>query len=94
MAFVPVHCPPCHTTAVVHYGKPAKGTQRYRCDNPDSPCTLFLGQYHGKGRLPAVKQQSVAMTLTGSGVREIVWVLGVSSATVIDVLKKHSPSHR
>ena len=52
-------------------------------------------QYSDKGRLPAVKQQIVDMTLNGSGVRDIVRVLGVSSATVIDVLKKKSPrSHR
>jgi transposase-like protein len=42
-----------------------------------------------------VKQQIVDMTLNGSGVRDIVRVLGVSSATVIDVLKKKSrPSNR
>ena len=45
-----------------------------------------------KGRLPAVKQQLVDMTLNGSGVRDIVRVLGVSSATVIKVLKKKEPS--
>ena len=45
-----------------------------------------------KGRLPAVKQQIVDMTLNGSGVRDIVRVLGVSSATVIDVLKKKEPA--
>jgi hypothetical protein len=28
------------------------------------------------------------MTLHGSGVHDIVWVLGISAATVIDVLKK------
>jgi transposase-like protein len=37
-----------------------------------------------------VKQQIVDMTLNGSGVRDIVRVLGVSSATVIDGLKKKS----
>jgi hypothetical protein len=42
--------------------------------------------------LPAVKQQIVDMTLNGSGVRDIVRVLGVSSATVIDVLKKKEPT--
>jgi transposase-like protein len=36
-----------------------------------------------------VKQQIVDMTLNGSRVRDIVRVLGVSSATVIDVLKKN-----
>jgi transposase-like protein len=38
--------------------------------------------------VPAVKQQIVDMTLNGSGVRDIVRVLKVSSATVMDVLKK------
>jgi hypothetical protein len=49
-------------------------------------------QYHDEGRLPAVKQQSVDMTLNGSGVRDIVRVLDVSSATAIDVLKKNEPA--
>jgi transposase-like protein len=88
MVFVPVQCPECHGTDVVQYGKQANGTQHYRCDNPDCLRTIFLLQYHDKGRLPAVKQQIVDMTLNGSGVRDIVRVLGVSSATVIDVLKK------
>jgi transposase-like protein len=38
--------------------------------------------------LPAVNQQIVDLTLNGRGVRDIVRVLGISSATVIDVLKK------
>ena len=95
MAFVQVQCPDCQSVAVVQYGKQANGTQRYRCDNPDCPRTIFLLQYRDKGRLPAVKQQIIDMTLHGSGVRDIVRVLRVSSATVIDVLKKKSPrSHR
>ena len=88
MALVHVQCPQCQSSKVVQYGKQAHGTQRYRCNNQDCPRTTFLLQYHDKGRLPAVKQQSVDMTLNGSGVRDIVRVLGVSSATVIDVLKK------
>ena len=89
MALVYVHCPECHSIDVVQYGKQANGTQRYHCNNPDCPRTTFLFQYQDKGRLPAVKQQIVDMTLNGSGVRDIVRVLGVSSATVIDVLKKN-----
>src|SRR5215475_11616809 len=88
MALVYVHCPECQSIDVVQYGKQANGTQRYRCNNRDCPRTIFLLQYADKGRLPAVKQQIVDMTLNGSGVRDIVRVLGVSSATVIDVLKK------
>jgi insertion element IS1 protein InsB len=92
MAFVQVQCPDCHSADVVQYGKQANGTQRYRCDNPDCPRVIFLLQYHDKGRLPAVKQQIIDMTLNGSGVRDIVRVLRVSSATVIDVLKKKEPA--
>jgi insertion element IS1 protein InsB len=92
MAFVQVQCPDCHSAEVVQYGKQANGTQRYRCDNLDCPRVIFLLQYHDKGRLPAVKQQIIDMTLNGSGVRDIVRVLRVSSATVIDVLKKKEPT--
>ena len=42
MAFVQVQCPDCQSTDVVQYGKQANGTQRYRCDNPDCPRTIFL----------------------------------------------------
>ena len=92
MALVYVHCPECQSIDVVQYGKQANGTQRYRCNNRDCPRTIFLLQYSDKGRLPAVKQQIVDMTLNGSGVRDIVRVLRVSSATVIDVLKKKDPA--
>ncbi len=92
MAFVQVQCPDCYSTDVVQYGKQANGTQRYRCNNRDGPRTIFLLQYQDKGRLPAVRQQIVDMTLNGSGVRDIVRVLRVSSATVIDVLKKKEPA--
>jgi insertion element IS1 protein InsB len=92
MAFVQVHCPDCQSTDVVQYGKQAHGTQRYRCDNPDCPRTIFLLQSRDNGRRPAVKQQIIDMTLNGSGVRDIVRVLRVSSATVIDGLKKKEPA--
>src|SRR5881296_2560976 len=92
MALVYVQCPQCQSIDVVQYGKQANGTQRYRCNNLDCPRTIFLLQYSDKGRLPAVKQQIVDMTLNGSGVRDIVRVFGVSSATVIDVLKKKEPA--
>ena len=92
MALVYVQCPQCQSIDVVQFGKQANGTQRYRCNNRDGPRTIFLLQYQDKGRLPAVKQQIVDMTLNGSGVRDIVRVLRVSSATVINVLKKKEPA--
>ena len=88
MALVHGQCPQCHRIDVVQFGKQAHGTQRYRCHNRACPRTIFLVQYQDQGRLPAVKQQIVDMTLNGSGVRDIVRVLRVSSATVINVPKK------
>ncbi len=88
MAVVPVQCPQCEGIDVVKYGKQANGAQRYRCNNLDCPRRIFLLQYHDTGRLPAIKQRIVDLTLNGCGVRDIVRVLRVSSATVIDTLKK------
>ena len=91
MVLIPVECPDCQSIDMTRYGKQPNGEQRYRCHNRECPRTIFLLHYHDKGRLPAVKQQIVDMTLNGSGVRDIARVLGVSSATVIDVLKKKEP---
>ena len=91
MALVYVQCPQCQSIDVVQFGKQANGTQRYRWNNRDCPRTLCLLQSADKGRLPAVKQQIVDMTLNGRGVGDIVRVLGGSSATVSEVLKKKSP---
>ena len=88
MAVVPVQCPQCQGIYVVKYGKQANGTQRYRCNDPDCSRRIFLLQYHDTGRLPAIKQRIVDLTLNGCGVRDIVRVLGVSSATVVNTLKK------
>jgi insertion element IS1 protein InsB len=88
MAVVPVQCPQCQSLAVVKYGTQPNGAQRYRYQNPDCARRIFLLTYQDRGRLPEVKQQMVDLTLNGSGVRDIVPVLGVSSATVIDTLKK------
>jgi transposase-like protein len=94
MAVVPVQCPQCQRTAVVKYGKQPNGAQRYRCQNPDCARQIFLLAYQDRGRLPEVKRQIVDLTLNGSGVRDIVRVLGVSSATVIDTLKKRRQRSR
>jgi insertion element IS1 protein InsB len=92
MALVHVHCPQCQRIDVVQYGQQAHGTQRYRCHNRDGPRTIFLLQYQDKGRLPAVQQQLVDMTLNGSGVWDIVRGVRVSSATVINVLTRKEPA--
>jgi transposase-like protein len=88
MAVVLGRCPQCHGIYVVKYGKQANGTQRYRCNDPDCTRRIFLLQYHQTGRLPEIEQRIVDLRRNGYGVRDIVRVLEVSSATVIHTLKK------
>jgi transposase-like protein len=64
--------------------------QRYRCQNPDCPYQTFILNPTYPGRTRLVKQQIVEMTLNGSGIRDIARVLHVSTATVIQELKKNS----
>jgi transposase-like protein len=46
------------------------------------------GRQSDKGRLPEIKQRIVAMAVNGSGIRDTARVLGVSTDTVINELKK------
>ena len=88
MAVVEVQCPKCGSHAVVKNGRQANGEQRYRCNTLGCERTIFLLQYHDKGRLPELKRQIVEMALNGSGIRDTARVLGVSPTTVLTTLKK------
>jgi len=86
-----VHCPHCQSTDVKKHGTSSNGKRRYRCLNPDCPYETFSQSIDYPGRRREIKQQIVEMTLNGSGVRDIARVLHVSTATVIQELKKNSP---
>ena len=88
MAFISVDCTQCGTNQVVKRGKTGNGKQRYLCQNPDCACKTFILDVEYKGRLPEVKEQIVEMALNGSGVRDTARVLGVSTRTVSNELKK------
>ena len=83
-----VQCIHCHSTNVVKNGKSPAGKQRYRCQNDECPYSTFILKYSYPGRSREVKQKIVDMSLNGSGVRDISRVLHVSTATVIQELKK------
>ena len=53
----------------------------------------FIRDYSDEGRLPEIKQKIVDMALNGSGIRDTARVLGISTATVINELKKKSLSY-
>jgi len=89
MALLAVVCPHCQSeSAVVKNGKSAEGKQRFLCRTEVCQGRTFILNRSYPGRLPAIKQQIVEMTLNGSGVRDISRVIHVSTRTVIAELKK------
>jgi transposase-like protein len=76
----------------VKNGKSDEGKQRYRCRNADCSRRSFMRDYSYRGYLPEVKQQISDMAVNGSGIRDTARVLKISPTTVIEELKKRSPS--
>ena len=88
MVLIAVTCPYCHSDHITKRGKTETGKQRYCCQHPDCPHQSFLLNPAYKGRIPAIKAQIVDMALNGSGIRDTARVLGISTDTVINELKK------
>lgn len=63
----------------------------FLCQSGNDECSSFILDYTYLGRLPAVKQQMVEMSLNGSGIRDICRVLRVSTRTVIKQIKRQAP---
>jgi transposase-like protein len=88
MVLIPVLCPHCQSDQVIKGGKTPAGKQRYKCQNPDCFHYSFQLDLTYKGRSPEVKEQIIDMALNGSGIRDTARVLKISTATVINELKK------
>lgn len=88
MVLIAVRCPYCQSEQITKRGKTDTGKQRYRCHNTACPHQSFLLDGAYPGRRPAIKAQIVDMRLNGSGVRDIARVLHISTATVMNELKK------
>jgi len=88
----PVLCPTCGSDDVVKHGQSQSGKQRYKCRNRNCKRSTFIHDYAYRGYLPDVKRQIVDMALNGSGIRDTARVLKISPTTVIEELKKRSPS--
>lgn len=92
MVLEPVLCPTCGRSDVVKHGQSGTGKQRYKCRNPGCSRTTFIQDYAYRGYLPDVKRQIADMAVNGSGIRDTARVLKISPTTVIEELKKRSPS--
>lgn len=85
-----VLCPDCGSDNIIKHGRLATGKQRYLCQNSNCLRRTFVLSTKQPERKREVKQKMVEMALNGSGIRNTVRVLYVSSATVVKELKKLS----
>lgn len=92
MVVEPIGCPNCQSIDIVKHGKTEAGKQRYKCCDPECTRHSFILEYSYRGYLPEVKHQISDMALNGSGIRDTARVLKISPTTVIEELKKRSPS--
>ena len=92
MAVILVRCPYCDSDTVIKRGKTDSGKQRYLCQHEACFQRTFILDYTNRGYLPSVKRQLVELALNGSGIRDTARVLGVSTDTVLNELKKRHAS--
>lgn len=85
---IEVKCPYCDSHDIVKNGKDEKGKQRFLCKNEECKWRTFLMDYTDKGRMPEIKNLILKMAINGSGIRDTGRVLGISTNTVIETLKK------
>jgi transposase-like protein len=92
VVLVAIKCPECKSDNIIRRGYTRNRTQRYLCQNPLCGRTTFIleHEYIDKGKLPATKEKIIDMALNGSGIRDTARVLGVSTTTVINTLKKRT----
>ena len=85
MVTITLKCAICDSEDVVRNGKQANGKQRYKCKECGK---TFQNEYTNNASKPETKLTIIKMSLNGSGIRDISRVLGISTNTVLSVLKK------
>lgn len=80
-----IHCIHCQSDNLRKNGHSENGTQRWVCTDRKKSFQLT---YSYKAHQPGIKEQIIELTLNSSGVRDIGRILGISTNTVISVLKK------
>lgn len=87
MGSVSIKCLHCGSTDVIRYGQTSHEKQGFLCRN-DGCGKTFIQNSSDQGRLPESKQRIVDMAVNGSGIRDTARVLGISTDTVMNELKK------
>ena len=90
VVLVAIRCPECNSDDIIRRGYTKNRTQRYLCQNVLCARQTFILEYTDKGKLPEVKQKIISMAINGNGIRDTSRVLGVSTTTVINTIKKRA----
>jgi len=85
---IEVTCPYCNSNHIVKNGKDENNKQRFLCKNELCNHQTFLIDYTDIGRQPYIKKLILKMAVNASGIRDTARVLGISTNTVIETLKK------
>lgn len=64
------------------------GKQQYICNNKHCSKSSFILDYTYNACKPEIKNKIIPMALNGSGIRDIVRVLKISTTTVMNYIKK------
>ena len=78
-----LHCPYGHGTDSVRHGQTRQGKQRYHSGAHRCAGRTLLLDDSDPGQSPAVQEQSVALALNASGIRDTARVLHVRTNTVM-----------
>jgi len=85
MCYEAIICPRCSSVSIVKNGKTAQRKQRYLCKD----CRRqFIRNYTNLGRIGAVRDLVVPLTINGAGIRDIERVLFLSSNTILKTLRE------
>ena len=92
MLKIEVRCLHCNSKEVIKFGTQANGAPRCRC----KVCKkTFQTEYVSEGASPKTKKLIIAMSVNGSGIRDISRVLRVSRNTITAGLKnRKTPCQR
>ena len=80
-------CKQCGGNNIRKQGKTPQGKQRFLCQEEGCGHSFIL-DYSYKGYLVEIRQKIVDMTRNGSSIREISRLLGVSSKTIMKIVKE------
>ena len=89
MTCIAVRCPCCDSDQLGQGGTTRRGTQRDLCHTTACPPQRFRREDSAQGRVPAIQQQRMALSLNTRGVRDTARVLRIRTDIVLRFAHLH-----